>query len=150
MDSIYDGMICPVCGEGHLRKIVQDETFEYKGQAIVVPSIESFVCDSCGDGVYNKEVSRGLEKCLADERRKIDGMLTSGQIREIRTALGYTQVEFARVLNVGEKNFARYESGASTQEKGMDLFLRTLVRDPSNIEVVDRERGARLRRKMGA
>jgi len=149
MSSLYDGMPCPVCGEGHLRKIIQDESFEYKGQAIVVPSIESFVCDSCNEGLYNKDVSRGLEKHLADERRKADGLLTSDEIRQIRTNFGYTQVEFARILKVGEKNFARYESGASTQEKGMDLFLRALLRDPANIEVVDKEKGAQFLRANG-
>ena len=44
-----------------------------------------------------------------------------------------TQVEFAKALRVGEKNFARYEAGIAVQSYAMDNLLRVLEKHPETI-----------------
>ncbi len=44
-----------------------------------------------------------------------------------------TRGEFARLLRVGEKKFARYENGQNTQGRAMDNLLRILHEHPYTI-----------------
>ena len=134
--SLKDGMECPICEVGTLKRITRDETFNYKGKEIVVPNCTIYYCENCRDGLYEKKEEKRIEKILTDERRKIDGLLTSEEIKRIRTSFGYTQVQFARLLGVGEKNFARYEAGQSVQSKSMDLLLRLIERIPEAIDLI--------------
>ncbi|MCK4377886.1 MAG: type II toxin-antitoxin system MqsA family antitoxin, partial [Deltaproteobacteria bacterium] len=50
--------------------------------------------------------------------------------------LGLTQVELAKNLGVGEKNFARYENGQATQGRAMDTLLKVLKNYPAMIKTL--------------
>lgn len=131
-----EGEPCLVCGVGELSQEKQDSVIEYKGHKIVVPDVVKFQCHHCGEGFYDPAREPELEKLFADARRRIDGLLTSEEIRALRKSVGMTQVEFARLFKVGEKNFARYETGQSTQERGMDWALRFLQLRPELFNVM--------------
>lgn len=136
---LIDGMVCPVCESGKMRLIKDRLRFVYKGHPQEMENVDVFHCQECGEGLLDDRTERIVEKKRTDFRKKIDGLLTSDEIREIRKQFNLSQVEFARLLKVGEKNFARYEAGMSTQNRSMDLLLRILGERPEVIEIVSRD-----------
>ncbi len=124
------GDSCPVCGEGKLSDKVTVERFEYKGQKLLVPDYLVYECGVCSEEFVARKTLNKTEKILTDFRREVDGLLTSEEIKAIRTKLGKTQTAMATLLGVGEKNFARYENGRVTQSKSMDLLLRMIDEAP--------------------
>lgn len=128
--------ICPICGEGKVSEQVITGEFEYKGKKRSMPDYHIFVCEHCKEQIVAPKTLRATEKVLTDFRRKIDGLLTSGEIKMIRKKLGKTQTEMAALLGVGKKNFARYENGQVTQSKSMDLLIRILDIDSSILNKV--------------
>ena len=137
--KLRDGMLCPVCEAGKLKAVTKDVPFKYKGEAHIVKNVRAFECTTCGESLWDRRDEREIEKSLTDARRKVDGLLTSDEIRTIRKLFSMTQVEFAKALDIGEKNFARYESGQSTQSRAMDHVLRMLQADPQNLRVICRD-----------
>ncbi len=124
------GDLCPVCESGKLEENVKNLDFEYKERKSIVENITCFDCPVCGESYTNRKESRAIEKFLTDERRREDGLLVSNEIKSIRKKLAVTQVQFARAFRVGEKNFARYENGQTTQGAAMDCLLRVLREHP--------------------
>ena len=128
-----EGMICPICENAGLINMIKDMDFEYKGSTTKIQNMQALGCGSCGEFFLSKKDEREIERILADHRRRVDGLLTSGEIKEIRCQFDMTQIEFAVALRVGEKNFARYESGAAVQSTTMDNLLRVLKCYPDAI-----------------
>ena len=133
------GMVCPVCESAGLEENSSDMEFEYKGKKVVVSNISQFDCPVCKESFINRKDRRVLERLLTDERRKVDGLLTSAEIKAIRKIFNVTQVQFAKALRVGEKNFARYESGQSAQSYAMDGLLRVLREFPEAFKMFDKD-----------
>lgn len=131
--------ICPMCGESSLEKREQEEVFTYKGYKKSIPNYPVLVCDACGEELVDASDSKKFEKVRTDFRRKVDGLLTSDEIKSLRINLGYTQKKFAEILKVGEKNFARYENGSSTQSRTMDNLLRVLREFPFTLKAFYQE-----------
>lgn len=120
------GTPCPFCGEGTLTRQVKQEHFEYKGHTKTVDDYISYVCSSCGDELVDANDNHDIEAEFVNFRCEVDGLLTPSEICNIRKRLGFTQADFAEVLQVGKKSFARYETGAVTQGRSMDNLLRLL------------------------
>lgn len=135
---LTDGALCPACEEGFLRPVQKGVEFKYKGEVTIVQTI-AYECGECSEAFFDDKVERNLEKSLADIRRRVDGLLTSDEIRAIRAMFGMTQVDFARALRVGEKNFARYETGQSIQERTMDNLLRLLRENPKLMSIINKD-----------
>lgn len=127
---------CPICGAGGLKKTVGTETFEYKGQEISIPDYMTYVCPGCQEAIVDPETLKKSGKLLKDFQRKVDGLLTGQQIKEIRNKLGLTQEQMAEIVGGGLKSFARYESGQVCQSKGMDNLLRILDAYPEMLNVI--------------
>jgi DNA-binding transcriptional regulator YiaG len=54
------------------------------------------------------------------------GLLSPDDIRELRLGLGLTQREIARLLQLGEKSWTRWESGRERPSRSMNLLLHAL------------------------
>ena len=87
-------------------------------------------CKKCGEPVFPVEINKANDIIVYDGYRKLVGLLTSEQIKEIRKKRGLSQTEFARLLDCGEKNIARYETG-TIQDKAFDLLMRLADNDQS-------------------
>lgn len=124
------GSKCPICGNGILRKEEIKEVFEYKGTRCSVPDYVVFKCPSCKEEIVSKESLKRAQKIIVDFQRKVDGMLTSSEIRQLRIGLGFTQREMSNRFGGGEKSFARYENATLRQSRAMDNLLRFLKRFP--------------------
>jgi len=134
--SFENGMSCPVCGKGHIQRHLKREEFEYKGQTKIIDGYPLLVCDACEEEFVSAEDSKHFDKELTAFQRKVDGLLTPDEIRSIREKLGYNQTSFARLLKVGEKNFARYETGVSPQSRYLDWLMRILNDYPETIKTI--------------
>jgi len=132
---LHENMLCPICEEGYLNLVHERLEYTYKDRVTEVDT-DLLKCSVCGESFVVSPSERELEKLLTDERRKVDGLLTSDEIREIRHTLGLTQVELAKTLGVGEKNFARYENGQATQGRAMDVLLRIFKDCPAMIKTL--------------
>jgi HTH-type transcriptional regulator / antitoxin MqsA len=127
---------CPICGAGKLKKTVSTETFEYKGQEILIPDYITYVCPGCREAIVDPETLKKSGKLLKDFQRKVDGLLTGQQIRTIRKKLGLTQEQMSEIVGGGLKSLARYESGQICQSKAMDNLMRILDAYPEMLNVI--------------
>lgn len=137
--NMQDGMTCPVCGQGCVYKYLRKEDFEYKGQKLTLENYPVFECDVCGEEFVSAEDAKSFDKQVTNFHREVDELLKPDEIRSIREFLGYNQTEFARLLKVGTKNFARYETGISPQSRYLDWLLRLLKEYPESISVINGE-----------
>ena len=127
---------CPICGDGTLEKSIIEETFEYKGQTITIPDYVVFRCDTCEESIVDNDTLKASEKPIRDFHRRVDGLLTSDEIKKIRKSFGFTQEVFGNLLGGGAKGFARYETGTVSQSKAMDNLLRIIDAYPIVLSVL--------------
>jgi HTH-type transcriptional regulator/antitoxin MqsA len=135
---------CPICGKGILKKQVKDKKFEYKGESITIPGYVTHNCDVCGDAIVDNNTLKESGKILKDFKRKVDGLLTAEEIKNIRKRLNLTQEEMAEILGGGLKSFARYETGQVCQSRGMDNLLRILDSYPFTLNVIQKNEAKKL------
>jgi len=134
--NICNGVLCPVCEAGTLEPRTEDLKFEYKGRKTVISGKTVFLCPECEESFLTPHDEREIEKYLTDERRKADGLLTSEEIRGVREHFQMTQAEFAGMLRVSHRSFARYENGQAAQDYAMDDLLRILREFPEIVRTV--------------
>ncbi len=131
--------ICPICGTGTIKVEKRPETFEYKGQTLTL-ELTVYSCDVCGEGFLDDEEMRKHQKTIKDFQRRVDGLLTSEEIRQIREKYGLSQRELARILGVAEKSIAKYEAGLVAQSRAMDNLLRIIGEFPEVLEFLKRSK----------
>ena len=134
--QLSDGMICPVCEVRTLTSRKETVEFEYKGHITIFEGTAVFTCSTCQESFLDSESERERQQRLTDERRRVDGLLTSSEIKAIRQQFQMTPAEFARLLRISEKTFARYETGQATQGYAMDDLLRILRDFPETSRVI--------------
>lgn len=131
---------CPICGEMTLETRRGDYTFNtpanIPGGPIVIEKADWDECTSCGEQILSLE----LEKALETERYKRLGLLTPEEIFQIRKRTGLSQVEISQILDVGEKTYARWESGQSLHNKSSDNLIRFFAQDAGLFERAEAER----------
>jgi len=112
---------CLRCGS-QLEKSTTMMDGEYAGERYRVPA-EAMVCPNCGYATLHARQIDAFSTKVADAYRKHHGLLTSAEIRKIRSRLGMSQEEFAAHLSVGVASVKRWELG-KVQEKSMDDLVR--------------------------
>ncbi|MCK5522242.1 MAG: type II toxin-antitoxin system MqsA family antitoxin [Thiomargarita sp.] len=125
--------ICPMCESADLipKKVV--EHYYYKGHDFSLEDIEYAKCPKCHSEVITPEQSTRNEVRIRDEHRKIDGLLTSAEITQLRKRLKITQSQAAQIF--GESNaFSKYENGEATQSKTMDKLMKLALNVPQSFE----------------
>jgi len=135
-------MNCYRCGKV-MREGKTSLAGEYAGEKFEVPT-QTMVCAACGYTTLHAGQLDAFRTKLADLYREKHGLLTSQQIREIRTQLQMTQEEFANYLKVGLASVKRWELGQA-QDKSNDELIRlkcSLPRAEENVvEVLFRQGG---------
>jgi HTH-type transcriptional regulator/antitoxin MqsA len=125
--------LCPLCESCELREKTITKEFFYKQQRFVITDYIFLYCRDCDEEFVSLEHEKKFAPIIRDEQRKIDGLLTSSEIKQIRRILGITQKEMSQILGGGEKSFARYENGTVSQSRAMDTMLRLLAENPALI-----------------
>lgn len=116
--------ICPSCSECNLQTLIMGEAYTYKGESFSLENVEYSICPKCGIEIFLPEQEKQLDRRVRDEYRKIDGLLTSAEIREIRKKLGLNKQQASNIFGGGPNSFSKYESGEVTQSRALDRFLR--------------------------
>ena len=123
-------MDCPLCDKTHeVEERSRIATIEIKGMEVSYEETY-FRCGNCDEEENEFDTGEVLNTNLLNARdayRRKAGLLTSGEIVEIRDNYGLSQVDLARLLGWGESTVARYETKA-IQDKAYDTMLR-LIRD---------------------
>ena len=127
---------CPICGEGKLTLNSRSENFNYRGHHRSVSDFEVFSCSNCDEEIVPESSMKKSEKILRDFHREIDGLLTSSEIKKIRTSYGFSQNDFSRLLGLGAKTFSRYENCTVTQNRTTDHLLRIIDVMPEALDVI--------------
>lgn len=123
-------MYCPNCNSEVLTEIkTVSETYPVKGEEITVTA-KVRRCKNCGQDIWDEELDgRNLLDAFAIYRQR-HGLLQPEEIRKIREKYGLSQVAFAKVLGLGDKTIARYETGSVADMAQNNLI--ELMRQPSN------------------
>jgi HTH-type transcriptional regulator/antitoxin MqsA len=132
---------CPLCKNGTLSRKTKVMAYNYKGRKTNINQPGDF-CNSCGDGILEGKDLKETRKQKHDFLAKVDGFLSSSQIRAIRLKLNLTQHEAAEIFGGGPNAFSRYERGESMQMKATDNLLRLLDKHPKLLSELTKKNAA--------
>ena len=116
--------LCPNCEQGALVSAVDVEEFPHHGVTLSIDEYEFSECPVCQSQIVLIEQAKRNEVRFADARRKHDGLLTSCEIKELRSRHQLTQSKAADLFGGGPNAFSKYERGEACQSKQMDMLLR--------------------------
>jgi len=123
---------CPLCGrESLLHKSGEYLIRHPKSNAIVarVPDLEWEECSECGEHFLDDKAMVRIE----EEKYRSRKLLLPRELKAIRESFGLTQLQMAKVLNVGEKTYCRWENGLSMQTKALDRLVRLMAHNPKGL-----------------
>jgi len=90
-------------------------------------------CSSCGEVFLDDDATQKIESARLQAMRR----LAPAEIKAFREKLERTQTDMARLLGLGEKTYARWESGAYIQNAASDRYLRLLMASEANIAILE-------------
>ena len=118
-------MFCPICEEEHEIDLIEKEKETIiKGQNIKYNE-KFYRCNKykTENTFQNGELwNEGLLNSI-DEYRKKNNLLTSSEIKDIRSKYGITQLELAKLLNLGDITITRYET-KQIQDIAIDNMIK--------------------------
>lgn len=103
------------------------ELFNVKG-CEVKATTKHLYCKKCGEEIYDADLERENAILVYDAYKEKNGLLTSKEIKEIRSKHNLSQKKLADLLKTGEKTITRYENGA-IQDPAYDILLRLMQND---------------------
>lgn len=118
-------IFCSICEEEHevelieknKKCIIKGESVEYKEKFYRCTKYKEENTFQTSE-LWNEGLIRSL-----DAYRKNNNLLTSKEIKEIRKKYGITQLEFARLLNLGDITITRYET-KQIQDISIDNMIK--------------------------
>jgi len=123
---------CPLCDKVHEIEERKRTTITIiKGEKVTYEE-RFYFCSNADEEENEFETGEMTNENLMNARnayRVKMGLLTSGEIVEIRENYGLSQVDMARLLGWGEATISRYESKA-IQDEAYDMMLRLIKDNP--------------------
>jgi putative zinc finger/helix-turn-helix YgiT family protein len=116
---------CPDCDNGRLESRLADLTGTRKGESFSI-RMRALCCDKCDFKTIAKEHAAQFALRTANAYRKAHGLLTSMEIRDIRSRLKMSQAQFAKFLEVGVASVKRWELG-EIQDAAMNRLIHLAV-----------------------
>jgi putative zinc finger/helix-turn-helix YgiT family protein len=95
---------------------------ERNGESFIV-RVPGLVCSECGFSTISNKQSGRFTQAVSDAYRSAHGLLTGDDLRELRSGLDMSQLEFAEYIGVGVASVKRWECG-QIQDKAMDQLIR--------------------------
>lgn len=132
---------CPICARGKLERGTQLQTFRYKGKQLRYEQPGAW-CSACGEGILEHVDMTATEQLLSDFRARLDGYLTSEDIRRIRKKLGLTRKRAEEMLGADQHAFSRYEAGGVRPPRVLDTLLRLLDHHPELLQEIPKGKAA--------
>ena len=120
---------CPVCEElRDMEIIVIDDSTVFKGENITF-SAQYVYCPICQEQFEMNEQISENNLAMKDAYRLKMGLLTTYDIRSIRSKYGISQSDLCTILEWGTKTITRYE-GHQVQDAAHDAVLKKINNDP--------------------
>ncbi len=138
---------CHFCGSDAVSQHSSMETYQYKQQAYEV-LVDYSVCNQCSEEVITTEQIHINEARVREAKKKLDGLLSCEEIRDIRTRLGLTQEEAAKIFGGGVNAFSKYERGEVTQSAAMDKLIRVAAENSFVVSRLEEMAGISRARKI--
>lgn len=122
---------CPECGQRKVQPATIAHTAEIKHDGrlytVEIPELRVPRCEACGELVFDTHA----DEQIARELRRQLGLLSAEQIRRNRENLWLSQRQLAERLGVAVETISRWETGALTQSRAMDRYLRVYFGVPA-------------------
>ena len=112
-----------------------------RGESFIIRS-EALVCPKCGFKTVPREKAADFSLRVANAYRKAHGLLTSLEIKDLRSRLQMSQKQFADFLQVGVASVKRWEVG-EIQDAAMNRLMILAVAEALG----GREPGRGMRRQ---
>ena len=121
--------LCTCCMEEHdVKTVLFKEQATFKHVRIEYEATYLY-CDTAEELYMDEQQMKENDVKLKDAYRKSQALLTSDQIRMIRTKYNISQQDLCVLLGWGGKTITRYESH-QVQDKAHDTILRKIAQDP--------------------
>ena len=139
---------CLTCGKATMTE--RTGTFHFDpppnipGGTIEIENATWRECDACGEQIIGHTLDKGIER----EARRRRGLLAPDEIKAVRERTGLSQEAMAQMLGVGDKTYARWETGKSIQNKANDNLIRLLNRNAERLLLIDAERRPERQREV--
>jgi putative zinc finger/helix-turn-helix protein, YgiT family len=120
---------CPLCEKIHKVKVCEEETKALIRNRPVEYNEIYYLCPESNEEFYPEKVLYENLTKARDTYKRLNGLLTSSEIREIRRYYSLNQREFSNLFGWGDITVQRYESNA-IQDETYDEVLRRAKDDP--------------------
>jgi putative zinc finger/helix-turn-helix YgiT family protein len=133
------GFKCEECGRGTVQEARRND-FEVRFNRIpfVVPDAVVGVCDSCGAVNFDGREYKRWRRLFDEHQARTGGVLSPGEIRELRAALSMTMSDFSALIGTTRQSLHHWEKDDREvpQSRMVDLMLR-LVQEAVRRGAVD-------------
>lgn len=119
---------CPVC-KGRVDVRREDRELTLQGRTVNVAQ-EFFWCAECEAEHMTPEMLDAALRRAVELIRKQDSLLSADEIKQLRTSLGYTQIEFEAILGSGPKTVTRWERGTVAPSGAANRLLELFKEHP--------------------
>jgi len=126
---------CAACG-GRVTASAATLPFSVRGETIAVPGVEHGACGDCGEVYLSLDAAERLQVEAVRMSKAARGLLTPGEIRELRRSFAMSQAAFEELLGVGPKTVIRWEKGTVFQGATADRLMRLLRTQPELARVL--------------
>lgn len=116
---------CTMCGHTMTTK---RENVPYRSlPGTVLVGVEVSRCAKCGEYEVAIPAINELNRMLAGAVIRKSGRLGGGEIRFLRSYLGYSATDFAEIIGSDKSTVSHWETGKTSIGHHADLLLRSLV-----------------------
>lgn len=113
---------CKKLTDTRIKKVTED--YKVKDENVTIEANLRY-CTVCGEELWDNELDGENLRKAYEEYKKKKSLLSSDDIKKIRSKYDLSQSSFAKLLGFGEKTITRYENGA-IQEKVQDNLIRLM------------------------
>jgi putative zinc finger/helix-turn-helix YgiT family protein len=122
-------LYCHECDQEHELELRKEITKTLIKKIPVEHEEIFYYCPISEESFYTEKLQDQTLLVARDAYRKMKGLLTSSEIKEIRKMYDLTQIEFSRLLGWGDITIQRYET-KSIQDETYDKKMREIRENP--------------------
>lgn len=129
MRNMEKEVYCLLCDD--VRKCeLREENVTRKINGNTITYLEkNYICSTCGETVYDKDIFDYNVHTANDELRKITGLIRKSEIEEILDKYSISQKNLSKVLGFGEIQISRYLKSGNPSREHSDI-LKSIKDNP--------------------
>lgn len=120
-------MICTCCFEANYKIATTDLPVTINGVERILHDVECESCPACGDITFTHAQSLEIEKKRMAIEFGVKPVLSSTQLKNLRSFLGMKLDEICEVLHIGKNSYGRWERDEFGITPSMNLLVHNLI-----------------------